>query len=79
MMHDVTEKPATSSSFSEREKNTLVNFFPFTMGTGTGDEAETHVEEEDDEGEDDLEFHTSLGSSTQGNDAYTNGETGSTD
>ena len=49
------------------------------MGTGTGDEAETYVEEEDDEGEDGLEFHTSLGSSTQGNDAYTNGETGSTD
>ena len=37
MMHGVTEKPATSSSFSERVKNTLGNFFPFTMGTGTGD------------------------------------------
>ena len=41
MMHGVTEKPATSSSFSERVKNTLGNFFPFTMGAGTGDEAET--------------------------------------
>ena len=27
----VTEKPATSSSFSERVKNTFGNFFPFTM------------------------------------------------
>ena len=41
MMHGVTEKPATTSSFSERVKNTLGSFFPFTMGTGTGDEAET--------------------------------------
>ena len=40
MMHGVTEKPATSSSFSERVKNTLEKFFPFTMGTDTGDEAE---------------------------------------
>ena len=39
MMHDATEKPATSSSFSERVKNTLGNFFPFTMGTVTGDVA----------------------------------------
>ena len=41
MMHGATEKQATSSSFSERVKNTLGNFSPFTMGTGTGDEAET--------------------------------------
>ena len=41
MMHGVTEKPATSSSFSERVKNALGNFFPFTMGTRTDDEAET--------------------------------------
>ena len=45
IMHGVTEKPATSSSFSERVKNFLVNFFPFTMGTGTGDEAETQEKE----------------------------------
>ena len=49
MMHGVTEKPATSSSFSERVKNTFKNFFPFTMGTGKGDEAETQEEEEDDD------------------------------
>ena len=30
MMPGVTEKTATSSSFSERVKNTLGNFFPFT-------------------------------------------------
>ena len=41
MMLGVTAKPATSSSFSERVKNTFGNIFPFTMGTGTGDEAET--------------------------------------
>ena len=45
MMVGVTEKPATSSSFSGRVKNTFGNFFPFTMGTGTGDEAETQEEE----------------------------------
>ena len=36
MMHGATEKPATSSSFSEKVKNTLGIFFAFTMGTGTG-------------------------------------------
>ena len=41
MMLGVTEKPATSSSFSERVKITFGNYFPFTMRTGTGDEAET--------------------------------------
>ena len=37
MMVGVTEKPATSLSFSETVKNTFGNFFPFAMGTGTGD------------------------------------------
>ena len=31
MIHGVTEKTATSSSFPEQVKNTLVNFFPFIM------------------------------------------------
>ena len=31
MMVGVTEKPAASSSFSEKKKNTLENFFPITM------------------------------------------------
>ena len=79
MLHGVTEKPATSSSFSERVKNTLGNLFPFTMGAGTGDEAKTQEEEEDDDEQDDFESQISLNSSTQENDAYTNSETGSTD
>ena len=79
MMHEVTEKPATSSSFSERVKNNLGNFFPFTMGAGTGVEAETQEEEEDNDEQDDFESQISLISSTQENDAYTNRETGSTD
>ena len=41
MLHGVTEKPATSSSFSERVKNIFGNFFQYTMGTVTGDKAET--------------------------------------
>ena len=49
MMQVVTKKPATSSSFSESVKNTLGNFFPFTMGTGTGYEAVTQEEDEDDD------------------------------
>ena len=79
MMHGVMKKPATSSSFSERVKNTLGNFFPFTMGTGTGDEAETQEEEEDDDEQDDFGSQVSLNSSTQENDAYTDRETGSMD
>ena len=34
MMLDVTEKPATSSSFSERVKNTFGNFFSIYHGNG---------------------------------------------
>ena len=34
MMHGVTKKPGTTSSFSERVKNNLGNFFSFTMGAG---------------------------------------------
>ena len=49
MMAGVTEKQATSSSFSERVKNPFGNIFPFTMGVGTGDEGESQEEEEDDE------------------------------
>ena len=49
------------------------------MGMGTGDKAETRKEEEDDDEQDDFESQTSLNSSTQDNDAYTNRETGSMD
>ena len=79
MMVGMTEKPATSSFFSERVKNTLRNFFPFTMGTGTGDEAQTQEEEEDDDGQDDFGSQVSLNSSTQENDSYTDRETGTMD
>ena len=41
LMHGMTEKAVRSSTFSERVKNVLGNFFPFTMGTGTGDEVDT--------------------------------------
>ena len=76
MMLGVTEKPATSSSFSEREKNPFGNFFRFTMATGTSDEAETQEEEEDDDEQDNFGSQVSLNSSTLKNDAYTDRETG---
>ena len=79
MMVGMTEKPATSSSFSKRVKNTLGNFFPFTMGTGKGDEADTQAEEEDDVGQDEFGSQVSLNSSTQENGAYTDRETGTMD
>ena len=46
------------------------------MGTGTIDEAETQEEEEDEDEQNDFGFQVSLKSSTQENDACTNGETG---
>ena len=79
MLHGVTEKPATSSSFSERVKNIFGNFFPYTMGTVTGDEAETQEEKEDDDEQYDFGSQVSLNSSTQENDAYTGRETGTMD
>ena len=77
MMHGVTEKTETSSSFSERVKNTLGIFFPFIMGTGTGDNAENPEEEEDDDEKDDFGSQISLNSLTHGNGAPTNRATGS--
>ena len=79
MMAGVTEKQATSSSFSERVKNTLGNIFPFTMGVGTGDEGESQEEEEDDEEQADFGSQVSLNSSTQENEAYTDRGTGTID
>ena len=64
MVQGVTKKPATSSSFSESVKNTLGNFFPFTMGTGTGYETVTQEEDEDDDKQDDFGSQVSLNSST---------------
>ena len=79
MMLGVTEKTATSSSFSERMKNTLGNFLRFTMGTCTGDEVETQEEEEDYGEQDDFGSQLSLNSSTHENGIPTNRETGSSD
>ena len=79
MMAGVTEKQTTSSSFSERMKNTLGNIFPFTMGVGTGNEGESQEEEEDDEEQVDFGSQVSLNKSTEENEPYTNRETGTMD
>ena len=76
MMAGVTKKQTTSSSFSERMKNTFGNIFPFTMGVDTGNEGEFKEEEEDDEEQVDFRSQVSLNSSTQEIEAYTDRETG---
>ena len=78
MMAGGSEKQTTSSSFSERMRNTLGNIFPFTMGGGAGNEGESQEEEDEDE---QLEFgsQVSLNSSTQENEAYVGRETGTMD
>ena len=76
MMAGVTEKQATSSSFSERVKKTFRNIFPFTMGTGIGDEGKSQEEEEDDDEQVDFGSRVSLNSSTQENEAYNDRGTG---
>ena len=78
-MAGVTEKQTTSSSFSERMKNTLGNIFPFTMGLGTGIEGESQNEEEDDEEQVEFESQVSFNSSTQENEPYINRGTGTMD
>ena len=78
-MADVTEKQATSSSFTERMKNTLGNIFPFTMGVGTGNEGESQESEEDDDEQVVCGSQVSLNSSTQENEAYDERETGTMD
>ena len=79
MMAGGTEKQTTSSSFSERMRNTLGNIFPFTMGVGTGNEGESQEEEEDEEQQVDFGSQVSLNSSTQENEAYVERETGTMD
>ena len=79
MMAGGTEKQTTSSSFSERMRNTLGNIFPFTMGVGTGNESESQEEEEDEEEQVDFGSQVSLNSSTQENEAYVERETGTMD
>ena len=79
MMAGETEKQTTSSSFSERMKNTFGNIFPFTMGVGTGKEGESHEEEEDEDEQVDFGSQVSLNSSTQESEAYVERETGTMD
>ena len=79
MMHGVTKKSATSSSFSERVKNTLRNFFPLSLGTDTVDEVDTHEEEEDKNEIDDFKSQISLNRSTHENEASTNMKTSYSD
>ena len=79
MMGGVTEKQTTSSSFSERMKNTIGNIFPFTMGAGTGNAGESQEEEEDDEEQVDFGSQVSLNSSIQENEAYTDRDPGTMD
>ena len=76
MMAGWTEKLTTSSSFSERMRNTLGNI---TMGKGTGNEGESQEEEEDEEEQVDFGSQVSLNSSTQENEAYVERETGTMD
>ena len=78
MMAGGTEKQTTSSSFSERLRNTLENIFPFTMGGGAGNEGESQ-EEDDEEEQVDFGSQVSLNSSTQENEAYVERETGTMD
>ena len=79
MMAGVTEKQTTSSSFSERMKNTFGNIFTFTMGVDTGNEGESQKKEEDDDEQVDSGSRLILNSSTQENEEYTNRETGTMD
>ena len=75
MMAGGTEKQTTSSSFSERMKNTFGSIFPFAMGVGTGNEGESQEEEEDEDEQVDFGSQVSLNSSTQENEAYVERET----
>ena len=76
MMAGGTETQTTSSSFSERMRNTLGSIFPFTMEVGTGNEGESQEEEEDEEEQLDFGSQVSLNSSTQENEAYVERENG---
>ena len=79
MMAGVTEKQTTSSSFSERMRNTLGNIFLFSMGKGTGNEDDSQEEEEDEDEQVDFGSQVSLSSSIQENEAYFERETGTMD
>ena len=79
MMAGGTEEQTTSSSFSERMRNTLGNMFPFTMGGSAGKEGESQEEEEDEDEQVDFGSQVSLNRSTQENEAYVERKTGTMD
>ena len=79
MMASGTGKQKTSSSFSERMKNTLGNFFPFSMGGGAGNDGESQEDEEDEEEQGDFGSQVSLNSSIQESEAHVGRETGTMD
>ena len=78
MMAGGTGKQTTSSSFSERMKNTFGNIFPFSMGGGAGNDGESQ-EEEDEEEQGDFGSQVSLNSSIQESEAHVGRETGTMD
>ena len=78
MMASGTGKQTTSSSFSERMKNTFGNIFPFSMGGGAGNDGESQ-EEEDEEEQGDFGSQVSLNSSIQESEAHVGRETGTLD
>ena len=78
MMASGTGKQTTSSSFSERMKNTFGNIFPFSMGGGAGNDGESQ-EEEDEEEQGDFGSQVSLNSSIQESEAHVGRETGTMD
>ena len=75
MMASGTGKQTTSSSFSERMKNTFGNIFPFSMGGGAGNDGESQ-EEEDEEEQGDYGSQVSLNSSVQESEASSEPEPG---
>ena len=75
MMAGGTGKQTTSSSFSERMKNTFGNIFPFSMGGGAGNDGESQ-EEEDEEEQGDFGSQVILNGSIQGNEAHVGRKTG---
>ena len=79
MMASGTGKQTTSSSFSERMKNTLGNIFPFSMGGGAGNDGESQEDEEDEEEQGDFGSQVSLNSSIQESEAHVGRETGTMD
>ena len=78
MMAGGNGKQTTSSSISERMKNTFGNIFPFSMGGGAGNDGESQ-EEEDEEEQGDFGSQVSLNSSIQENEAHVGRETGTMD